>query len=197
MNDRLQQVAALTALILLVPILALIGLIVGLTSSGGVFYTAPRVGRDRLEFRQIKFRTMIKNADDLVAEDGIALVSDVPRITAVGRIMRPLGLDELPQLLNIIRGDMVFVGPRPLLPAIAARVGDEYGPRYLVRPGITGLAQVRGRNSLSWTERLTLDCEYVENRSFLGDVKLLLETAKSVVTRSGFEQDRTAGHVDI
>jgi lipopolysaccharide/colanic/teichoic acid biosynthesis glycosyltransferase len=149
--------------------------------TGPVFFRQERIGRDGLPFELIKFRTM------LVGDN--PLVPDATRITGAGRILRRFSLDELPQLWNVVRGDMSIVGPRPTLRYQVERYDERQRQRLCVRPGLTGLAQVRGRNSLSWTQRIDFDLEYVRRRSLLVDLRIIAATPRALLSGSG-----VAGH---
>jgi len=174
MNRASDVALAGTALVLASPLLGLAALAVKLEDGGPVLYTQTRVGRDGVDFELLKLRTMVVGAERLGA--GYAVNEGDSRITRAGRILRRLSLDELPQLWNVIRGDMSLIGPRPTLRYQVAR----YTPRQLrrldVKPGITGWAQVHGRAQLPWEERIELDVWYVEHRSPLVDVRILART---------------------
>ena len=174
MNRAADVALAGTALVLASPLLGLAALAVKLEDGGPVLYTQTRVGRDGVDFELLKLRTMVVGAEKLGA--GYALNEGDSRITRAGRILRRLSLDELPQLWNVIRGDMSLIGPRPTLRYQVER----YTPRQLrrldVKPGITGWAQVHGRAQLPWEERIELDVWYVEHRSPLVDVRILART---------------------
>jgi exopolysaccharide biosynthesis polyprenyl glycosylphosphotransferase len=183
--------AILTAVLL--PALALVGLAVVLSSPGGMFYTQHRVGRGGTTFPMIKFRTMRLGADREVdvltaADDGNGVLfkrRDDPRLTPVGRLLRRYSLDELPQLFNVLAGQMSLVGPRPPLPHEVSRYEARMLRRLLVKPGITGLWQVGGRSDLSWEESVRLDVYYVENWTPFGDLLILARTAKAVLGGRG------------
>jgi exopolysaccharide biosynthesis polyprenyl glycosylphosphotransferase len=187
------RVAAVSLLLIMLPALALLALIVGLTSRGGVFYRQERVGRDGRTFAMLKFRSMVAGADRLVPElatrsDGNGVLFKMrgdPRVTGVGKLMRRYSLDELPQLLNVIRGDMSLVGPRPPLPTEVERYGSDMHRRFLVKPGITGLWQVSGRSDLSWDDSVRLDVRYVENWSLTFDFMILWKTVGAVIRGPG------------
>lgn len=181
---------AAVMLVVLAPLYALISLMVLLRMGRPVLYRGTRVGRDRQEFSQLKFRSMVRNADSLLSEDGIATTT---RVTPLGSALRKTSLDELPQLVNIVRGEMVFVGPRPLLPEVAERVPTH--SRYDVLPGLTGLAQISGRNMLPWSKRLLLDAEYVASRSPSTDLKIVVRTIIQVVRGRDIAPDRNPQQV--
>ncbi len=151
-----------------------------------VLFRQPRPGLHGEVFELVKFRTM--------RQPGPGGESDADRLTPVGRFLRASSLDELPTLWNVLKGDMSLVGPRPLLVAYLERYTPEQARRHAVRPGVTGLAQVRGRNGLSWDEKLTLDVEYVDRRSFALDLRILLETVGVVLGRRGITAD---GHATM
>jgi lipopolysaccharide/colanic/teichoic acid biosynthesis glycosyltransferase len=154
-----------------------------------IFFKQTRSGLSGVPFEMIKFRTMREEVD----EKGFPL-PDEQRLTRLGRFLRSTSLDELPELWNIIRGDMSFVGPRPLLPEYLPYYTDVQARRHNVRPGLTGLAQVHGRNATTWERRFELDVEYVENMSFLGDLKILFLTVWRVALREGISAD---GHATM
>ncbi len=145
-----------------------------------VLFRQPRPGKDGEVFELVKFRTM-RHPDD-------THVTDQDRLTRVGRVLRATSLDELPTLWNVLKGDMSLVGPRPLLVEYLPRYSPQQARRHEVRPGVTGLAQVNGRNCLDWDERLALDVEYVDTRSLALDVQILLRTVTQVLRRAGISQ---------
>jgi lipopolysaccharide/colanic/teichoic acid biosynthesis glycosyltransferase len=166
---------------------------VKLTSQGPVFFTQDRVGRDGLVFPMLKFRTMERDAAQrieflLTQNEGNGVLFKMrkdPRVTRVGRILRRYSLDELPQLLNVLRGEMSLVGPRPPLPTEVERFGLDMRRRLVVKPGMTGLWQISGRSDLSWEESVRLDVQYVENWSLLLDLTILWRTCAAVVRADG------------
>jgi exopolysaccharide biosynthesis polyprenyl glycosylphosphotransferase len=189
--DRLG--AGLTVLVL-APVLLVIALAVRLDSPGPVLFRQVRIGRGGREFRMLKFRTMVADAEAQRAAlldrnqnaDGLLFkIADDPRITKVGRLLRRFSLDELPQLFNVLGGQMSLVGPRPPLPAEVALYDDSVRRRLLVKPGLTGLWQVSGRSDLTWEESVRLDLRYVENWSLLLDVMILWKTAFAVLRARG------------
>lgn len=176
---------ALIAFIVFSPLFLILVVFLAIANQGaGVFFFQERPGMNRQIFKVIKFKTMNDKRD----KEGV-LLPDVERITKVGKFVRAASLDELPQLLNVIKGDMALVGPRPLLVKYLPLYNDFQNRRHEVRPGITGWAQVNGRNSISWNEKFTLDVYYVEHLSFILDVKILLFTVKKVFMRSGVNAD--------
>jgi lipopolysaccharide/colanic/teichoic acid biosynthesis glycosyltransferase len=192
-GKRLFDVVVSVALLpLVLPLLALCYLAVRLDSPGPVVFTQLRTGLHGARFRMLKFRTMVQNAEELKASlqhlnilppPDFKIIDD-PRITRVGKFLRKTSLDELPQILNVIRGDMSLVGPRPT--SFAASTYDLWHTERLeVKPGITGLWQVKGRNSMTFDERLRLDIDYVRNMSFALDVKILAQTVTSVASGAG------------
>lgn len=148
-----------------------------------VLFRQPRPGRNGEVFELMKFRTMLESDPDR------GLVSDADRMTGLGNFLRRTSLDELPTLVNVLRGDMSLVGPRPLLVSYLDRYTPEQARRHDVRPGVTGLAQVSGRNALSWSEKFALDVRYVEKRSLLLDLKILLLTVVKVVRSEGISAE--------
>jgi lipopolysaccharide/colanic/teichoic acid biosynthesis glycosyltransferase len=172
-------VLSVGVLIVLAPLLLVIAIAIKATSRGPVFYTQERIGKDGRPFRFIKFRTMVVGAEKIGA--GVLCLQNDPRVSAVGRWLRRFSVDELPQVFNVLRGEMSVIGPRPGL----AYQTREYTPhqrrRLTVLPGITGWAQVNGRNSLSWDDRIRLDLEYIDRMSLTMDLRILLRTAKTVL----------------
>ncbi|WP_297975507.1 sugar transferase [uncultured Bacteroides sp.] len=153
----------------------------------GVFFTQERPGKDAKIFKAIKFKTMTDERD----ADG-KLLPDSVRLTKVGKIVRSLSIDELPQLINVLKGDMSLVGPRPLLPKYLPLYSQEQYRRHEVRPGITGWAQVNGRNNISWQKKFELDVWYVDHLSFWLDVKIIFLTIKKVFIREGINMEGAA-----
>ncbi len=166
--------------------LALLAPLIYLEDKGPVFYNAPRVGLRGQDFTMFKLRSMRVNAPDLVMDDGSTYNgADDPRMTRMGSFMRKTSLDELPQFLNVLKGDMSVVGPRPdLRRETELYVGNE-GEKLLVKPGVTGYAAVYGRNSLPWHDRLAMDVEYVHTVSFALDVKIFFKTFSTVLKQEG------------
>jgi lipopolysaccharide/colanic/teichoic acid biosynthesis glycosyltransferase len=162
---------ALAALIVLSPILALLTLLLAITNWGTPFFVQARPGKNARIFHLIKFKTM----NDKTDESG-NLLADQYRLTTIGRFIRKTSLDEIPQLINVLKGDMSLVGPRPLLVEYLPLYSKEQAKRHDVKPGITGWAQVNGRNAISWEEKFQLDVWYVVNQSFLLDLKILWMT---------------------
>ncbi len=184
----LDLVGSAVALVVLSPVVLVTALAVRANLGAPVLFTQPRPGRDERVFRLYKFRSM-RSVDETRG-----WVSDEQRLTRFGRILRSTSLDELPSLWNVLRGDMSFVGPRPLLVEYLARYSPEQARRHDVRPGITGLAQVSGRNTVDWERRFELDVAYVDARSFGLDARILVGTVRSVVVREGISAD---GHATM
>lgn len=162
------------------------GIAIKREDDGPVFYNAPRVGLDGREFTMYKLRSMKVNAPDLVMEDGSTYNgSDDPRMTRIGAFMRKTSLDEIPQFLNVLKGDMSVVGPRPDLKRETELYRGDESLKLTVKPGVTGYAAVYGRNSLPWHDRLALDVEYVRKRSFMLDVRVFLKTFETVFKQEG------------
>jgi undecaprenyl phosphate N,N'-diacetylbacillosamine 1-phosphate transferase len=171
------------ALLIGSPLLFIVYIILRYQNKGKAFFFQERPGFNQQPFKIIKFKTMTDEKDG----NGI-LLPDNQRITKIGGVVRKLSIDELPQLFNVIKGDMSLVGPRPLLFKYMPLYSTEQLRRHEVRPGITGWAQVNGRNSISWTQKFDLDVEYVDKVSFLFDIKILLLTIKKVLIREGVNQ---------
>lgn len=175
-------------LLVIWPILLIIIIFLHFANKGaGVFFTQDRPGKDAKIFKAIKFKTM---TDERNAEG--KLLPDAQRLTKVGRIVRSLSIDELPQLINVLKGDMALVGPRPLLPKYLPLYSKEQYRRHEVRPGITGWAQVNGRNNISWTKKFELDVWYVDHCSLWLDVKIILLTVKKVFFREDISKEGEA-----
>lgn len=177
----LDVVAAATLLVVLSPVLIVIASIVRISLGPPVFFRQQRPGKNGAPFMLVKFRTMAETN----AEGAQATTTDADRLTSVGRALRATSLDELPELWNVLLGQMSIVGPRPLLMEYLDRYTPEQTRRHEVRPGITGWAQVNGRNAISWEERFRMDVWYVDNRSLLLDLKILWLTVATVFKREG------------
>ena len=167
---------ALFALIVLSPVLLVLTILGTIKMKGNPFFTQPRPGKDEKVFKLIKFRSMTCETDA-----GGNLLPDDVRLTRYGKLLRSTSLDELPELINILRGDMSIVGPRPLLVRYLPRYNAEQRRRHEVRPGLTGLAQINGRNAISWEEKFRMDVEYVDHITFLGDLKIIWGTVAKVL----------------
>jgi lipopolysaccharide/colanic/teichoic acid biosynthesis glycosyltransferase len=183
MNRPLDLAAAAVLLVVTAPLLALAALAIRLESRGPVFYSQRRVGKDGRPFELLKLRTMVPGAESMGA--GIYVLEGDPRITRVGRLLRRFSLDELPNLVNVVRGDLAIVGPRPTVQEQVDRYTDRQRRRLEVKPGITGWAQINGRTSLPWPERIELDVWYVEHRSLRLDLRILARTARLLATGHG------------
>jgi lipopolysaccharide/colanic/teichoic acid biosynthesis glycosyltransferase len=186
--------AALAAALLVIasPLLALAVIAIRLESGGPVFYRQLRVGRDGEPFELWKLRTMVPGAETMGA--GIYVLEGDARITRVGRLLRRFSLDELPNLLNVLKGEMALVGPRPTVQEQVDRYTDRQLRRLEVKPGITGWAQINGRTSLPWPERIELDVWYVEHRSLRLDLRILMRTARMLATGHGlYSEDLKQG----
>ncbi len=180
-------VIAFIGLILLLPVLTIVAWLVYRKLGNPIFFRQTRPGKEGKPFQMIKFRTML----DAVDQNGCEL-SDERRITPFGRLLRSSSLDELPELWNVLKGDMSLVGPRPLLMDYLPLYSVEQYRRHNVRPGITGWAQINGRNALSWDEKFRLDVWYVDNQSVWLDMKILFLTVLKVLKRDGINQDGEA-----
>ncbi len=180
-------ICALIALILLFPILIIIAILIRVKLGSPIFFLQERVGKDNKLFKIIKFRTMIDSRD----KDG-NLLSDEERMTSFGKMIRSLSIDELPELINILKGDMSIVGPRPLLVQYLSLYNEEQIKRHDVLPGLTGWAQINGRNNLSWNEKFDLDIWYVKNWSFKLDLKIIFLTIYKVIKREDINKDGQA-----
>jgi lipopolysaccharide/colanic/teichoic acid biosynthesis glycosyltransferase len=185
-------VAAL-ALALTAPLSALIALAIRLGGGGPAIYRQRRVGEGGAEFDLFKFRTMVSGSDPVGI--GTAVAADDPRVTRAGRLLRRTSLDELPNLLNVLRGEMAIVGPRPTIPAQVELYTPRQRRRLEVKPGLTGWAQVSGRSAIDWSERIELDVWYVENRSPWLDVRILVRTARLLLTGQGIGGDTPSSRV--
>jgi lipopolysaccharide/colanic/teichoic acid biosynthesis glycosyltransferase len=192
LSRALDVVLAALLLAIASPLLALAAIAIRLESRGPVFYRQLRVGRGGEPFELWKLRTMVPGAETLGA--GIYVVEGDPRITRVGRLLRRFSLDELPNLVNVLRGEMALVGPRPTVQEQVDRYTDRQRRRLEVKPGITGWAQINGRTSLPWPERIELDVWYVEHRSLRLDLRILLRTARMLATGHGlYSEDLKQG----
>jgi len=174
-------IAAAVLLIVLSPVLLALAMLVRIRLGSPVIFTQSRPGKGGRLFTMYKFRTMTTLSDQ--ADSVAALSTDADRLTPLGRTLRSTSLDELPEFLNVLRGDMSLVGPRPLLPEYLGRYNERQARRHEVRPGITGWAQVNGRNAVSWHERFEMDVWYVDNRSLLLDLRILAMTIGAVLKR--------------
>ena len=187
-KPNLDFLAALIGLILLSPIFIIVTLLLAIANNGKPFFFQTRPGENERLFSIIKFKTMNDKKDK---NDN--LLPDAERLTAIGKFVRKTSLDEIPQLLNVLKGDMSLVGPRPLLPEYLPLYTLEQKKRHDVKPGITGWAQVNGRNALSWSDKFKRDVEYVEQQSFVLDCKILFLTLKKVLVSEGISQKGQVG----
>ncbi|CEP49076.1 sugar transferase [Paraclostridium sordellii] len=176
-------------LLVLSPVLVTVAILIRRKLGSPIFFTQDRVGKDGEVFKMIKFRTML-DANDKWGEP----LPDEERLTSFGKLLRSTSLDELPELINVFKGDMSLVGPRPLLVEYIQLYSKEQFRRHEVRPGITGWAQVNGRNNLEWNERFKMDVDYVDSQNLILDFKILFMTFYKVVKRDGISQD---GHVTM
>lgn len=180
-------ILSLIALIVLSPVLVVLMILGAVFMRGNPFFTQPRPGKNEKIFKLIKFRTM----DNRKGADGNLLPDEV-RLNRYGKFLRSTSLDELPELVNIVKGDMAIVGPRPLLVRYLDRYNDEQRHRHDVRPGLTGYAQAHGRNALSWEDKFAMDVWYTRHVTFVGDIKILIDTVKTVLNKSGISSETSA-----
>lgn len=180
---------AFTALVVLSPLLFIVVILLALANKGNPFFFQSRPGKDARIFKIVKFRTMTSERD----EKG-GLLPDVDRLTGIGKFVRKASIDELPQLVNVLMGDMSLVGPRPLLPEYLPFYSKTQNRRHEVKPGITGWAQVNGRNAISWSQKFDYDVWYVDHLSFILDVKIVLKTFKKVIATKEISAD---GHATM
>lgn len=178
---------AILATIVLSPVLLIVAIMVRIKLGSPVLFTQDRPGRNGKIFKLYKFRTMLPPKEGVVDS-----TQDAARLTPFGSKLRSTSLDELPELFNILKGDMAVVGPRPLLVQYLDRYNEHQARRHEVRPGFTGLAQVHGRNAISWKEKFDWDVKYVDHITFLGDWKIIFETVKTVLKREGINNAESA-----
>lgn len=178
---------SLCAIAVLSPVLLVLTVIGAFAMKGNPFFTQQRPGKDEKIFRLIKFRTMTCETD----ENGQPLPDEV-RLTKYGKFLRSTSLDELPELFNILIGDMAVIGPRPLLVQYLPLYNEHQKRRHEVRPGLSGLAQINGRNSVTWEQKFNDDVQYVDNITFWGDIKIIFTTVLKVVKREGISQENNA-----
>lgn len=183
----LDIISSLLAIIILSPLLGMLTVIGAFEMKGNPFFTQERPGKDEKIFKLIKFRTMTNVKD----KDG-NLLSDADRLTRYGKFLRNTSLDELPELFNILKGDMSVVGPRPLLVQYLPRYNEYQHRRHEVKPGLSGWAQVNGRNAISWEDKFNYDVEYVDNYSIVMDIKILFMTILNVLKREGISSETSA-----
>ncbi|MDX1469898.1 MAG: sugar transferase [Flavobacteriaceae bacterium] len=178
---------AFISLVVISPLLILVIILLSLANGGKPFFFQKRPGKHGKNFKIIKFRTMT-DARDVEGN----LLPDASRLTGIGKLVRKTSIDELPQLINVVKGDMSIIGPRPLLPEYIELYTERQKKRHNVKPGITGWAQVHGRNAISWTQKFEYDVWYVENISFLLDMKILFKTIKKVLVSEGINTKNMA-----
>jgi lipopolysaccharide/colanic/teichoic acid biosynthesis glycosyltransferase len=178
---------AFSALLILSPILFIVVILLGFANKGNPFFFQNRPGKNERIFKIVKFRTMTNERD----ENGV-LFSDSDRLTGIGKFVRKTSIDEIPQLFNVLMGDMSLIGPRPLLPEYLPIFNERQKKRHSVRPGITGWAQINGRNAISWKKKLEYDVWYVENFSFTLDLKIFFKTIKKVIISEGINTEDMA-----
>ena len=191
MRRAFDVVVAGVALALASPVLLVAIAAIRLESKGHPIYRQRRVGKDGVAFDVLKLRTMVAGAESMGS--GLAVTEGDPRITRVGAVLRRFSIDELPNLVNVLRGDMAIVGPRPTVPIQVEQYTERERGRLAVKPGITGWAQVNGRTSLPWHERIELDLWYIEHRSWRLDLRILLRTAAIVVGGEGLYKGESGG----
>lgn len=177
---------ALLAIIVLSPILAVVAILVRIKLGSPIIFTQERPGLNGKIFKLYKFRTMLPLKSDVVDPS-----KDAERLTPFGKKLRATSLDELPELFNMLKGDMAVVGPRPLLVQYLPRYNEHQARRHEVRPGFTGLAQVSGRNALSWEEKFDLDVQYVDHITFIGDWRIIFKTLKTVIKKEGISSSNS------
>lgn len=180
-------ILSLIAIIVLLPVIIIVAILVRIKLGGPVLFTQNRPGKNEKIFKLYKFRTMTSAKD----KDG-KLLPDEVRLTKFGKFLRSTSLDELPGLFNILKGHMSIVGPRPLLVQYLPLYNEEQKKRHLVRPGLTGLAQVNGRNAISWDEKFRYDVKYVEKITFIGDIKIIILTTFKVIRRKDINSNTSA-----
>ncbi len=197
LKSLFDRLFAFFALIFFSPFLILISLVILITDGGPIFFGHKRIGRDGKEFNCLKFRTMARDAEERLAKilesdaearaqwEAQQKLDDDPRITTVGEFFRKTSLDELPQFWNVLVGDMAIVGPRPVVAAEASHYGEHFSDYLSVKPGITGYWQVSGRSNTTYAERVQMDVEYVNNRSFGRDIEIILKTIKVMIMSDG------------
>lgn len=178
---------SLGALVVLSPVMAVTAILVKIKLGSPIIFKQPRPGKDEKIFNIYKFRTMTEKRD----ENGV-LLPDEERLTEFGKFLRSTSIDELPELFNIVKGDMAVVGPRPLLVRYLDRYSKDQHRRHEVRPGLTGHAQAHGRNALSWEAKFKMDVDYVEHITFIKDVKIVLDTVITVINREGINAENSA-----
>ena len=187
----MSRVLAAMLLVATSPVLLAAMAAIRIESAGSPIYRQRRVGKDGVPFEMFKLRTMVADAEFM--GDGLAVNRGDPRITRVGALLRRFSIDELPNLVNVIRGEMAIVGPRPTIQAQVDQYNDRQMRRLEVKPGLTGWAQIKGRASLPWSERIELDVWYVDNKSFLLDMKIVIRTVRLLFRGDGIYKGGTGG----
>lgn len=180
-------ICAILAIIVLSPVLLIVAILVRVNLGSPVLFTQDRPGKNEKTFKLYKFRTMIPPKDDVIDPR-----QDEQRLTPFGKKLRSTSLDELPELINVLKGDMSIVGPRPLLVQYLSRYNEYQARRHEVRPGFTGLAQIHGRNAITWEEKFEWDVKYVDHITFLGDWKIIIQTIRTVIQREGVNNSEVA-----
>jgi lipopolysaccharide/colanic/teichoic acid biosynthesis glycosyltransferase len=188
----LDFVLSLCGIVVLSPVLLVLTVLGTVKMKGNPFFTQPRPGKNEKIFKLVKFRSMTCQTD----KNG-KLLPDEQRLTKYGKTLRSTSLDELPELFNILAGDMSIVGPRPQLVRDMVFMTPEQRKRHLVRPGLTGLAQANGRNNISWERKFEYDLQYIQKITFMGDLRIILQTAMKVLERSDVVRDGTASDLDL
>lgn len=183
---------SLCAITVLSPILLILIILGAVFMGGNPFFTQQRPGKNEKIFKLIKFRTMTNKKD----KEG-NLLPDEKRLTKYGKFLRSTSLDELPELINILKGDMAVIGPRPLLVKYLPYYNERQKLRHSIRPGLTGYSQAHGRNAVNWDARLDMDIEYVENITFFGDIKIIFDTVIAVLKRDGIEAENSSTMEDF
>lgn len=183
---------SLLVLIILFPVLLILTVIGAIVMKGNPFFTQLRPGKNEKIFKLVKFRTMTCEKD----ENG-KLLPDAQRLTKYGKILRSTSIDELPELINILKGDMSIIGPRPLVVSYLSYYNEQEKHRHDVRPGLTGLAQINGRNNLAWEERFAYDLKYIENITLFGDIKIIFQTVIAVFKRKDIAVRKSDGSSDF
>jgi lipopolysaccharide/colanic/teichoic acid biosynthesis glycosyltransferase len=194
MRRAVDVLVAASALVVSAPVLLAAMVAIRLETPGHPIYRQRRVGKDGRAFEVLKLRTMVSGAEHTGA--GLAIAEGDPRITRVGAFLRRTSLDELPNLVNVLRGDMSLIGPRPTIPVQVEQYTERQRERLAVKPGLTGWAQVNGRTSLPWAKRIELDLWYIEHRSLALDVRILWRTAMILLTGHGIYKGETGGWHD-
>jgi lipopolysaccharide/colanic/teichoic acid biosynthesis glycosyltransferase len=192
-KEIFDKIVSFFALVILLPIFLIVAIIIKFDSKGPVFFMQERVGKDGNIFKVFKFRTMIVEAPEKTK--GKYIEKSNPYVTRVGKFLRRSGIDELSQLINVLRGEMSLVGPRPTLPYQVAKYNDFQRKRLLMKPGITSWALIHGRNKLTWSERIKYDVWYVEHWSFWLDIKILFKTVWVVASGKGLYADRETDEI--